>query len=227
MKRLKLSLLATLALAIVCSCTNSDQPETDLNDLPMPETQYVTSLVSKAGQTSYWKNATLKSASTRASSVAYNYFFEKLVITNVVRYAVEKTFDAAPFSGISELYLTEFHALGPGETYLFGELLLTVKHADGEYSCIINSGNSYADIEDIVFSSHKQLTESALVKEWTYPHYNLFIRSKNNGKSFGFGIVASLSEDDNNFDAEPKTWFELQSPDSKATNDTYTVAELI
>jgi len=219
------SVLASLVLGMAFSCTDKGQPETEPNDLTLPETTLATVLVSKAGQSSYWKSKNVSMSARASESVSYP--FATIVIKNVSRYAADNKFDAAPFNGISELFVTEFLTLDANGTELVSDVLLTVKHDAGEYSCILNSGKSDADMEESVFSSHKQLTDNAIEKNFSFPHYNLFINNKVKSKTFYFGIVVSLSEQDISFDAEPNIWLPLQSPDIVQTNDVYAVNELV
>ena len=217
-------LLAGL-LVFAAACTNGIGEGEDTAQ-ELPASALGSNLASKAGQRSYWKHAgqtkaSAPAATTRAGENGVSYPFETISVRNIAHY-MAKPFNAGPFHGISELFVTAFTTDEDGP-YSISSILLTIKHEAGEYSCIANSGMSHEGTEETEFSSHIQLTENAIEKSLDLPIYSFRIRSTP-GKGLSFGYSALLSFDGAE-DAE--AWFPLAGGNEVTANDSYHVTELI
>jgi hypothetical protein len=201
----------------------------------LPVTSSAVEIVAYAAQQSYWKHAettTVRSAVTYAGEETLTYPFNTITINKVIRYTAE-SFDVPDksdtknisenvkqFKGIEELFVTDFVTDITG-----GNTLLTLKYENGgEYSCIINGGSSYNGIEEIEFSSHIQLTETAIEKDPTFPIYLFFINSGQN--EYKFGYIYRLSEN-NPGASEPEVWFSLDDKNEVIANDVYDIKDII
>ncbi|MDR1022557.1 MAG: hypothetical protein LBL94_04700 [Prevotellaceae bacterium] len=195
--------------------------------------EYGTGLVSKAVQKSFhahYAQAVQKSfhahyaqaARVRPVAIkaddAIHYPYDAIMVGKIFRCTAD-TFSAPSFDKITELYMADFGVTGPDIN--IGENLLIIKYAGGEYSCLLNGGS----LSEEVFSSHKQLTDSAIVKEFTYPYYNFFVRH-NGSKDYYLGVTVKLSPEDTWKD-RPEEWFPLNDPDEVDANDVYSLDELL
>ena len=250
MRKLKISrmipvILSVCLLVITVSCNNVMETEVEL--LP-PSSALDLKLISKAGQISYWKHAkqTLRAQTAKGDTDenALRYPFETIKILKVTRYTAEP-FDAGPFNGINELFVTDFSVSFLTETSSFDwEIaLLTFKYEGGEYSCLVNGGrynyfydeatDKYVCTDELIeinFMSHIQLTENAVEKTINnYPVYGFHILSSNkkesDEKEFFFGYKVALSP--GNHPYEPEAWFPLKDKHEVIANDVYHVDELI
>jgi len=217
-KMMPVVLLAGL-LGIIFSCNNVASPEEVLEkNVKLPSSTPSVQLISKAGQKSYWKHAGQNLRSSTASDENKNrivYPFDSITIHKVTRYTA-KPFDVGPFEGINELFVTEF-SVDWGN-----HILLTIKHDKGEYSCLDN-GNIFTPYRDIGFSSHIQITESAIFKDLTYPIHGYHVRStENEGAFFGYKVALSIAY----HPYEPGIWFPLKDKNEVTANDIYLVKEL-
>ncbi|MDR0612417.1 MAG: hypothetical protein LBG45_02845 [Dysgonamonadaceae bacterium] len=220
-------ILSVCLSGILFSC-NTDSPDgndPDLSELTPPDAEYGTVLVSKAVQKSFHAHYTqasqVRAAVIRADNISYLY--ETIKVGSVSRYTANP-FSVTSFNNITELYMADFEVAGPDVN--INDNLLIIKYADGEYGCLLNSGDFiHQDISNKIFSSHKQLTDSEIVKESTYPYYNFFIRHiKSEG--YYFGVTVMLFPEDTRKD-EPEEWFPLNNPDEVNANDMYLLDELL
>lgn len=219
-------------MGILFSCGSTDTPDENDPDVSVPtppSSEYDgTALVSKAVQKSFHahyvqaaqvrnRRAAYPTAAIRADD-AIHYLYDAIKVGKIFRCTAD-TFSAPSFDKITELYMADFGVTGPGVNIT--DYLLIIKYADGEYSCLSNSGS----LSEEVFSSHKQLTDSAIVKEFTYPYYNFFVRH-NGSKDYYLGVTVWLSPEDTWKD-RPEEWFPLDDPDEVDANDVYSLDELL
>ncbi|MDR1860439.1 MAG: hypothetical protein LBR06_05915 [Bacteroidales bacterium] len=231
-------LLSAFILAVTVSCNKNDSPTapTNVEDTEdntgsvTADSESTLNLIALAGRETYRKHVGVKSesADTKGDDEKIRYPFTTVTVYGVTHYTAEP-FDvpcaadpdsadpavAGQFTGISELYITEYCLDTNGSS-----LLLTLLYADGkEYSCVVNGGS----LEETYFSSHIQLTSDAIEKDPAYPIFSFHIRDSGENSEFGYKISVSPEKQGSQ---EAGYWTSLGNKSVVKAADEWTVDDL-
>jgi hypothetical protein len=186
------------------------------------------------------KNAVLnaetvqKPLQTRASeagteSFRIRYGFDHIEILGGIRYTVNNV-DIPLVSEICgkgeiDVILTSFVTYASSDEYgdkqpLVGDALIVFRSEQGIYACMLNSGGEYS-----AYSSHKRFEQNAVVKDFTPPVYEFYIKNeKETTLLSGFQII---SEDGSYQKETALKWFPLQKQESISESNMFGIDELI
>lgn len=168
-----------------------------------------------------------RASEASAESFRIKYGFDCVEILGGIRYTVKNAdiplINDVCGTGETDVILTSFvtyiYSDNDGLQPVVDDALIVFRSEQGIYACMLNSGGEYA-----VYSSHKRFEQSAIVKDFTPPVYEFYLKNEKGTSLLSGSII--IAEDGSSQKKTNLTWFPLQEQESISENSLFSIDEL-